>query len=244
MESKSFLIYTICLFIYSVTIGQEQTIIISSKHLSKKVKITTYNTYKKNKIKHLIYVTDGQKLINHGGLQKIKSLTKNEKIPYAYYVFISTINPETNQDLRNFYFFNNSKYLDFFESELIPKIETSLTNSRFQPEDRSLIGISFGGLNAAYFSSKSEKFKNFGLLSPVTYPKKEELIQNIIFSKNKNLKIFLSTGTNDAESYVKDLKAIYTSKGYKIKTLKTAGNHDFKNWNKQLETIIKYLLIK
>ncbi|WP_299433551.1 alpha/beta hydrolase-fold protein [uncultured Aquimarina sp.] len=239
---KPIFLHIICLFVYSLTFCQEQVITINSKHLSKKIKVITYNTDTKTNIKQLVYITDGKKFIDHGGLEKIKTLTKKGKIPPAQYVFISTIDPESKKDLRNYFFFNNPKYLDFFESELIPRIETSLTSTLFEPKDRSLIGISFGGLNAAYFSAKSKKFKNFALLSPITYPKKEELIKAITFSENKNLKIFLSTGTNDAENYVKDLKAIYLSKGYKIKTLQTEGSHDFKNWNGQLTEIINCLL--
>jgi len=240
LRMKPIFLHIIFLFVYSLTFSQEQVITINSKHLSKKIKIITYNT--KTNIKQLVYITDGKKFIDHGGLEKIKTLTKKGKIPPAQYVFINTIDPESKEDRRNYFFFNNPKYLDFFESELIPRIETSLTSTQFESKDRSLIGISFGGLNAAYFSAKSEKFKNFALLSPITYPKKEKLIKAITFSENKNLKIFLSTGINDAENYVKDLKAIYLSKNYNIKTLQTEGSHDFKNWNRQLNLILTLLL--
>ncbi len=228
------------LLICLTSLAQEQSTILTSKQLSKNITIITYDTDSSNKNKPMVYVTDGKKFIKNGSLNIIKKLSKEEKIPKAFYVFVSTIDPKTGKDNRNNYFFNNPKYLAFFEEELLPTIEKSIGQT-FNPEDRSLIGISFGGLNGAYFSAKSSAFKNFGLLSPVIYPKKEELMKAITFSKNKDLNIFLSTGTNDAESYFKDLKAIYTSKNYVIKTLETKGGHDFKNWNGQLETLFNFL---
>ncbi len=228
------------LLICFTSLAQEQSTIFASKQLSKNITIITYDTDSSNKNKPIVYVTDGKKFIKNGSLSLIKKLSSEGKIPKAFYVFVSTIDPKTGNDYRNNYFFNNPKYIAFFEEELIPTIEKSFGQT-FNPKDRSLIGISFGGLNGAYFSAKSSAFKNFGLLSPVTYPKKEELIRDISFSKNKDLNIFLSTGTNDAESYFNDLYTIYTSKNYTIKTLETKGGHDFKNWNRQLEEIFNFL---
>lgn len=238
---KSIFPAIVSLFIYLSALSQEKIMIINSEHLSKKIKVVTYNTGVKTKKKPIVYITDGEKFINNGGLQKVQFLTEKEKIPAAHYVFVSTVDPKTKEDYRNYYFFNNPKYLDFFEYELIPRIETPLL-TYIKPEDRSLIGISFGGLNAAYFSAKSKKFKKFALLSPVTYPRNEELMKAISFSENKDLGIFLSTGTNDSENYFKELKAMYTSKNYHIKTIKTNGGHDFKNWNGQLTLVLTFLL--
>ncbi len=110
----------------------------------------------------------------------------------------------------------------------------------FTPYERLLVGISFGGLNAAYFSAKSVNlFQNFALLSPVTYPR-PAVLQDIVFSQNRDLRIFLSTGQNDAEKYVAPLKSMYSGKGYTIKLLHTDGGHDFENWNSQLKQLINF----
>ncbi|MEL6356124.1 MAG: hypothetical protein AAFQ37_04240, partial [Bacteroidota bacterium] len=101
--------------------------------------------------------------------------------------------------------------------------------------------ISFGGLNAAYFAAQDAPFQNYALLSPVTYPCKE-LNQKIIFGPQRGLRIFLSTGRQDAERYVDELLALYQSKDFVLQELRTEGGHDFANWQAQLETLLNFLL--
>jgi|GEM_PF-5693729 len=225
---------------YGQRIVSESHFTMESKILSETISITTYRNVVENGEGPILYFTDGQKMIDNGALDCIKKLTESKKIPGAHYVFISTVDPHTAVDKRNTYFFCNPDYLGFFEEELIPTVEGRLS-LRPNPNERSLIGISFGGLNAAYFSGKTDLFKNYGLLSPITYPCKEALAA-IAFSKNKDLRIFISTGTNDAESYVGPLYQLYTSKGYTVERMQTQGAHDFKNWNRQLETLISFLI--
>lgn len=220
---------------------------IDSKILSEKISVTTYRTIQDVEPTSIVYITDGQKMIANGALDRIKQLTTRGKIPNAYYVFVSTIDPATNEDKRNTYFFCNNDYVRFFEEELIPRVEGSLSyldTAQYKlqgtPEQRSLVGISFGGLSAAYFSGKTDIFKNYALLSPITYPCKDAL-SSIAFSEKKDLNIFISTGKNDAENYVGSLIQLYTSKGYRIENLKTEGAHDFENWNSQLEEVLHFL---
>jgi enterochelin esterase-like enzyme len=223
---------------------------IDSAILSEKISVTTYGAFQEGEVTSVIYITDGQKMIDNGALSKIKGLTAQGKIPDAYYVFVSTIDAVTKEDKRNTYFFCNDDYLRFFEEELIPRVEGSLSyfdtaqHKLYRtPANRSLVGISFGGLSAAYFSGKTTLFQNYALLSPITYPCKEAL-SSIAFSENKDLNIFISTGTNDAENYVGPLTQLYTSKGYRIENLNTEGTHDFENWNGQWEEVLNFLSTK
>ena len=111
----------------------------------------------------------------------------------------------------------------------------------FSPFDRSLVGISFGGLNAAYFSVHSTQFQNFGLLSPVTYPC-PNLGEQVAFSQREDIRIFISSGQNDAEQYVKQLTPLYQSKEYEVQIVATQGGHDFPNWNAQLKDLLHFLI--
>lgn len=217
------------------TVPMEELFVLDSKILSKKISITTYIASSDDENIPMVYITDGQKMIENSALDRIKKLTAQGKIPKAYYVFISTIDAATNEDKRNTYFFCNDDYVRFFEEELIATIEGHRT-----PKQRSLIGVSFGGLNTAYFSGKTVLFQNYALLSPITYPRKEAL-SSIAFSENKDLQIFISTGTNDAENYVEALYQLYTSKGFQVKKMKTEGTHDFDNWNSQWEEVMNFL---
>jgi len=63
-----------------------------------------------------------------------------------------------------------------------------------------LIGISFGGLNAAFFAAKSNYFNGLAILSPITYPC-ADLNQTLVFSTYQNYKVYLSTGKVGAEHY-------------------------------------------
>ncbi len=215
----------------------EQTFSLDSKILSEQISVVHYS-FSTSKDIPVIYITDGQKMIDNGALERIKTLTSEEKIPKAEYVFVSTIATETKEDKRNTYFFCNADYIRFFEEELVPRIEGAPSR---KAKNRSLIGISFGGLNAAYFSGKTDLFQNYALLSPITYPC-DDALKAIAFSKNKNLNIIISTGKNDAEKYVTPLANLYTSKEYRVKNIITNGAHDFENWNGQLQEVLNTLL--
>jgi len=217
----------------------QDTLQITSKVLGETIRVVTYNTDKDLAHKPIIYITDGQKMIDNGALERIKQLTTANKIPDAYYVFVSTIDEVTHEDKRDTYFFCNADYVQFFEEELIPRVEGPLSR-KGNSSHRSLVGISFGGLNAAYFSGKTALFQNYALLSPITYPC-DGAIKAIVFSGNKNLRIILTTGTNDAENYISALYHTYASKGYEVEKFSTKGSHDFENWNGQLERVLNFL---
>lgn len=238
--SKSIASIIFLLFI-TKTAAQNSWSTLKSEILQKDIQVYVLKELADSNSTDIIYITDGKKFVDNGGLRKIKELTEKEKIPRAYYVFVSTIDKKTGQDFRNRYFFNNPDYLKFFEKELVPKFEGDI-GRRFVPNNRVLLGISFGGLNAAYFSSRTKLFKKYALLSPITYPKREELMKELAFSKLEDLRVYISTGTLDAETYAKELHKMYKSKKYRLKCIQTGGGHDFKNWNNQLEDIFGYLV--
>ncbi|MEM6893824.1 MAG: alpha/beta hydrolase-fold protein [Bacteroidota bacterium] len=238
MNWRSFAIFCF-LFSSFATITSGQRFVVDSKILNTKTEVHIFQTGNAEEIESVIYFTDGEKLLQAGIEKRLNALFKTGKIPAAYLVFVSAVDLNDAIDKRNTYFFCNPDYLDFFENELLPKAETTIGKS-FVPEQRGLVGISFGGLNAAWFSAKATSFTKYALLSPVTYPCKK-VIEEITFSKNDDLKVFISTGKNDAEHYVGPLTSIYNAKGYEIHTEKTQGGHDFDNWAGQLELVFNFL---
>lgn len=228
------------LFSLSGLMAQEGRMVLKSDFLNTKTEVQIFHLGDKNEIESIVYFTDGEKLMRAGFPESLMALFKKGKIPKTYLVFVSSVNLDSGVDKRNDYFFCNPAYLNFFEQELIPQVEKAIGQS-FTAESRSLLGISFGGLNAAWFSAKSQLFAKYALLSPITYPC-EKLIQDITFSKNKSLKIYLSTGKNDAENYVVPLQNIYNTKQYRIQFEKTQGGHDFENWLGQLESVFNFLM--
>ncbi|MEO1485525.1 MAG: alpha/beta hydrolase-fold protein [Bacteroidota bacterium] len=216
-----------------------QQLVVDSKILNTKTEVEILPLGNADDIKSALYFTDGEKLLGAGVAKRLHTLFKAGKIPPAYLVFVSAIDLNDSIDKRNTYFFCNPDYLDFFENELLPHVEKTIGKA-FTPDERGLVGISFGGLNAAWFSAKSTSFTKYALLSPVTYPCKK-VIQEITFSRNDGLKLFISTGKNDAEHYVEELVKIYQTKEYEIHSERTQGGHDFKNWASQFELMLNFL---
>ena len=237
MKETIFSLLTICMPLFVV--GQEQRLEISSTYLDTKTELKIFDLGEKKSGKPVVYFTDGAKLLQAGFLDRITTLFNQEKIPPAYLVFVSAVDLNDQVDKRNTYFFCNSNYLDFFEKEVLPRSEKAIGSS-FSPMHRALVGISFGGLNAAWFSAKSSAFTNYALLSPVTYPCKK-VITDIAFSSNEKLRVYISTGKNDAEHYTEPLHKIYGTKRYKLHFEQTNGGHDFDNWLNQIETVFTFL---
>lgn len=219
--------------------AQSDTLIIQSQVLHQSIRVIHDSPHQISEDAPMVYITDGEKMIHHGAFIHIQSLIKNQEISLAHFVFISTLDVENPQiDYREKYFFCNADYLRFFEQELIPQVETHLKVS-MNAQKRLLLGLSFGGLNGAYFMAKSTLFQNYALLSPITYPCKN-ILSEIAFSENQALKVFLSTGTNDAERYLNPLAQVLQSKNYEVKVVKTSGGHTFENWQAQLKPCLNY----
>ncbi len=235
---KHFLLGMIFLgVIFNLPAGEKE-FTIDSPVLGTKTKVSVHHFGIEESITSIMYFTDGKKVLNAGFLERMQTLFKAGRIPSVYLVFVNSVDLKDNTDKRNDYFFCNPDYLEFFEDEVLPKTEKIIGKS-FRSEQRTLLGISFGGLNAAWFSAKSNAFQNYALLSPVTYPCKK-VITDINFSKNEGLNIYISTGKNDAEHYVEVLERMYLLKGYKTHLEKTNGGHDFENWAGQLERIFTF----
>ena len=222
--------------------GQLDTLRLEAQAFDRTVTIYLQDNAPGKAKESILYFTDGQKMIKNGFLEQLKALQDDKQMPPAYLVFVSTIDEATGIDYRNDYFFCNPDYLSFFERTLIPRVEKRLGRS-FEPRERSLLGISFGGLNAAYFAAESRQFESYVLLSPVTYPC-ESLNTKVALSSRKNLNLFISTGTHDAEGYVKPLLALFESKNYRTRFLQTSGGHDFANWLGQMEEVMGFLVGK
>ncbi|HAA12898.1 MAG TPA: hypothetical protein DCE41_14875 [Cytophagales bacterium] len=218
--------------------AQIQKRVLYSEALGDSITVQLYDPAPEQNQKPIVYFTDGQKLLDNGSLDTLKALLSHEGIAPAVWVFVSTV--VNGADKRDEYFFCNEHYLTFFEEELIPTVEEALRGN-YSVTDRSLVGFSFGGLNAAYFSARSQAFQGYGLLSPVIYPRQEILAKELAFSTQSGLRIFLSTGRQDAEEYVQQLVGYYQGRDHTIREWQTQGGHTFDNWNRQLLPLMQFL---
>jgi len=225
------LILTLLLALFSFPLlGQWDSLILYSPELGRRVEVLTFDPAPTTLKKRIYYFTDGRKWIKGAGRDSLMAL----KDQHAMLIFVSSLDVDDPAlDHRETDFFCNPAYADFFHHTLIPHVEKRVHLIEGFSK-RILVGISFGGLNAAYFSSLEQSpFTGFALLSPITYPC-PDIHTRIMLAQATDRKIFLSTGKYDAEKYIRPLTAIYRGKGHDLTVLQTEGHHEFKNWLGQL----------
>ncbi len=180
----------------------------------------------------VIYLTDGQWYISGGGLDGLlNKMILSKQIPPVMAVFVDSTDPHNAQrNRRNNQFLCNPKFVTFFEEELVPYIDKNY-NTSAKREDRAIMGLSFGGLNAAYFGVKAyNTFGMFGLQSPAIHPC-PDVYNDYEKEKKLPIKIFLTTGaTNDTEVQARRLKSVLDKKGYDFFYKEVNEGHDWRNW--------------
>jgi len=191
-----------------------------------------------------IYLTDGPEYINPEGgdmVVKIDELIDLGKIKPIIAIFIDPRNPDNSwKNRRNTEFFTNDNYVQFITHELVPQIDKNFKTST-EPSDRAIMGLSFGGLNAAYFGVKAHHtFRIIGMQSPALHPRPE--IYKLYQDNNVlPIKIFLTTGTKgDTETGARRLKAVLDEKGYDYYYKEVPEGHNWKNWKPLIEEALLY----
>lgn len=133
-------------------------------------------------------------------------------------------------------YFNNDLYSKFLLEELAPYIEKNYPASK----NRSIVGLSFGGLSAAYTAiSNPTAFENVILQSPAFHTRKKiyELYKN---TPKQDFKIYINYGNgNDTERQDVPFIDILKEKEYDL-TVKIVpnGDHNWKTWEPQLNDIL------
>lgn len=171
--------------------------VIESKFLNKRLvyKIYLPPVDKLEKKLPVIYINDGFKYINKGKMpQLVDSLITNNIIKPVAVVFLSPRDRVTKKNSRQELFLCNQKFVSFFTDELMPEIEKEYPVSN-KKLDRSILGLSFGGLAAAYIAFNApNSFKNIAMQSPAFHPC--PIIYDFYLKKpKKDFKIYLSYGT-------------------------------------------------
>ena len=104
------------------------------------------------------------------------------------------------------------KFLSFIKTELIPYMET---NYGTDPNDRGLLGHSYGGLFTTWaFKEEPELFNRLAILSPsLWYGGDDFILENLDFLKNvkntQNLKIFISYGSLEDSHFGESSTKLY-----------------------------------
>lgn len=191
-----------------------------------------------------IYLTDGPGYINKDAgdmVNRLDQMIEDQSIEPLMAIFIDSRDPNNLQrNRRNSQFMGNDKYLKFITDELVPYIDYNY-NTDPQSQSRAIMGLSFGGLNAAYAGVKAHNtFSMIGMQSPALHPN-PQIYDLYRESKILPIKIFLSTGTlNDTEIGTRLLKKVLEDKGYKFKYKEVSEGHNWRNWKPLIDEALIY----
>ena len=140
--------------------------------------------------------------------------------------------------MRQDLFLCNSKFEDFFTKELIPEIEKTNPVSK-DGKNRSIMGVSFGGLAAAYIADRNPNyFKTIIMQSPAFHPC-PKIYKAYRLKPKKAFNIYISYGTGkDTERQDIPMIRILRDKGYTLKVDRIeGGNHEWSVWREQFNDI-------
>ena len=221
---------------------------ISSTHLGYDLQYRVYSpdgvtTGRKYPV---LMVTDGQWYIQPGGMVAVlDELISAGRIGPVYVVFVDSRNPDKlRQNRRNDEFMCNADYVNFFTAELLPTLyeQYPINVDRL---DINILGLSFGGLNAACFGVlASNRFHGIGMHSPAAT--KHVGIVADLYEKNEvmPLRVFISAGTvNDNLRAARKLRDVLEEKGFDVTYVENKGkSHNWENWGELIDDVLLALL--
>ena len=190
----------------------------------------------------VLFLTDGNNYLNRGDMPAtLDSLIGRREIEPIIAVFVDARDPDNIQvNRRQSQFLCNEDYLTFFSDELIPEVENDYPVVPDR-EGRTIMGLSFGGTNAACFGLMGhEVFSGLAMQSPANHP-----IPNLLPVYQRlptlPLKIFLSTGApNDNTEDNRLFRDVLQGKGYDMKYVEVQQGHNWNNWGPLLDDVLIY----
>jgi enterochelin esterase-like enzyme len=193
-----------------------------------------------------MFIVDGQWYIREGDMPTLlDKMISEEKFVPVITVFIDNRDPDyLNINRRNSQFLCNEKYVHFVVNELVSFIDANYKTKK-SADARVMMGLSFGGLNAAHFALKApDVFHLIAMQSPALHPC-PTIYTGFQKIEKLPLKIYMSTGANnDTEDGTRKLKKILDEKGYSIKYQEVNEGHNWKNWKPLLDDILTYFFAK
>lgn len=206
-----------------------------------------YKVYLPEGYEHLddlpvLFVTDGPMYIAEGKVPRVTDrLIGWEKIEPIIAVYVDARDPDDPSiNRRNQQFACNPDYVEFYKTELIPAIEAAYPVAKDRTA-RSILGVSFGGMNAACFGLMAyDTFSGIGMHSPANHPV-EGLLPAYEKIDRLPLKIFLSTGTEYDNTYAnRKFRTILKEKGYPLKYIEVRKRHDWDNWEPLIDDVLLF----
>ncbi|MBL4838094.1 MAG: esterase family protein [Kordiimonadaceae bacterium] len=225
-----------------------ENIRIESKHLGYALQYRVYTPagYTNSSKLPTIYMTDGQGYISRGRMPYVlDTQIKKGAIKPVIDIFVDPRDPDNlRKNRRNEQFFCNNAYAEFFRTELIPAVSMAYKVSTNR-DDRVILGLSFGGLNAACFGmNANDVFKGIAIQSPALHP-----VPNLHKAYKENtkrpIKIFFSLGSIDDNTAAgRRFKRTLKNKNYELFYKEVAHGHNWTNWQPLLDDVLIYFFGK
>lgn len=187
----------------------------------------------------VLLVSDGQWYIEQGGMvQVLDGLVDSGRIEPVFLVFVDSRNPDDlTENRRNAQFMCNPDYVNFHTAELLPSLYARYPIS-VDREETGILGVSFGGLNAACFGLlASNRFYRIGMHSPAS-AKHLRLVSGLYQKQDTlPLRVFMSSGTiNDNLRAARRFRDVLERQGYDVTYVENKGKaHDWENWRELLD---------
>ncbi len=226
-------------------------ILINSSHLGYSCQYRVYTPAGYGNLSSLptIYVTDGQNYLdNNMGkmITVLDNLIADKTIQPIIAIFLDPRDPNNlSNDRRGNEYRNNQHFADYITKELIPVIDANYKTSN-SADARAIMGASYGGYNAAYFSvAAKDYFHNIGINSAYLHPNGNYNIDSELQAAHlDNMKLYLSYGTFDAngERYFNRLKNIFDAKGKAYDYTIVGDGHTWQNWSRVIGDALEYFI--
>lgn len=188
-----------------------------------------------------LYVTDGQRYLEPGGFRQVLDATIGSgQVRPVVVVFVDSTDPDNPaHDRRNSQFMCNQDYAAFFANELVPAIDAKYPVNPVRAQ-RVILGLSFGGLNAACFGIMLPNlFAGIAMQSPASDAHVDVVRGLYEDTSALPLKMFLSAGTkNDNLASIKRFRRALQDKGYDLTYRKVREGHDWQNWRPLLDDVL------
>lgn len=189
-----------------------------------------------------LYVTDGQWYIDNGRMVKtLNQEIKKGRINPIIVVFVDNRDPDNlRNNRRNSQFFCNTDYAKFYARDLVPAITDHYPVSTNR-EERVILGLSFGGLNAACFGlTLHPLFGGVAMQSPAIHPV-PQLVPLYESEEKRPIKIFFSIGRkNDNTAVGRRFRDVLKKKGYEMLYKEVPHGHTWQNWRPLLDDVLVY----
>lgn len=192
-----------------------------------------------------LYITDGAWYLSEhsGNLPAVlDNLIAHKKMRPIVAVFIDARDPDNPSfNRREAEFKMNPRYARFVAEELVPTIDERYKTST-KPQERGIMGLSFGGLNAAYFGvACTDTFRKVAMQSPALHGN-----GNIYMAYTTNeipfdQQLYITTGTiNDTEIQTDQFIDILDLREIPYEYVKVSDGHSMGAWRHQFADILTY----